>query len=160
MDKKTLEFVTYCIGKLSVLLNLPQNEIYKRLKTSGILYDYIVPSYDVLHTFSSRYLMEDLTEYMREKGVLSDKTTDVYYNSETANLIKEGEKRNIKESDYPLTIRTFQAGDKTMISDYQVLVRRLFIDWKMPPEPMSVVFFLRNIVSTDLYTGSALESLP
>jgi hypothetical protein len=34
--------------------------------------------------------MEDLTEYMREKGVLSDKTTDVYYNSETANLIEEG----------------------------------------------------------------------
>ena len=49
MDKKTLEFVTYCIGKLSVLLQLPQKEIYKRLKTSGILYDYIVPSYDVLH---------------------------------------------------------------------------------------------------------------
>ena len=54
MDKKTLEFVTYCIGKLSALLQLPQKEIYKRLKTSGILYDYIVPSYDVLHTFSSR----------------------------------------------------------------------------------------------------------
>lgn len=47
MDKKILEFVTYCIGKLS-----------------------IVPSYDVLHTFSSRYLMEDLTDYMKEKGVL------------------------------------------------------------------------------------------
>lgn len=70
MDKKTLEFVTYYIGKLSVLLKLPQNEIYKQLKTSGILYDYIIPSYDVLHTFSSRYLMEDLTEYMREKGVI------------------------------------------------------------------------------------------
>ena len=71
MDKKTLEFVTYCIGKLSVILKLPQKEIYRRLKTSGILYDYIVPSYDVLHTFSSRYLIQDLTEYMREKGVLS-----------------------------------------------------------------------------------------
>ena len=96
MDKKTLEFVTYCIGKLSVLLKLPQKEIYKRLKASGILYDYIVPSYDVLHTFSSRYLMEDLTEYMKEKGVLPtfnvpiDKATDIYYNSETANLIEEG----------------------------------------------------------------------
>lgn len=37
---------------------------------SGILYDYIVPSYDVLHTFSSRYLVEDLTDNMKEKGVL------------------------------------------------------------------------------------------
>ena len=26
MDKKTLEFVTYCIGKLSVLLQLPQKK--------------------------------------------------------------------------------------------------------------------------------------
>lgn len=70
MDKKTLEFVTFCISKLSVMLKLPQKEIYRRLKESGILYEYIVPSYDVLHTFSSRYLMEDITDYMREKGVL------------------------------------------------------------------------------------------
>lgn len=72
MDKKTLEFVTYCISKLADLLNLKQSDVYDRLKRSGILYDYIVPSYDVLHTFGSRYLMNDLTEYMREKGVLSD----------------------------------------------------------------------------------------
>lgn len=71
MDKKTLEFVTYCISKLSQVLNLPQREVYRRLKESGILYGYIVPSYDVLHTFSSRYLMDDLTDYMREKGVLA-----------------------------------------------------------------------------------------
>lgn len=71
MDKKTLEFVTYCISKLSQVLNLPQREVYRRLKESGILYDYIVPSYDVLHTFSSRYLMDDLTDYMKEKGVLA-----------------------------------------------------------------------------------------
>jgi hypothetical protein len=71
MDKKTLEFVTFCIGRLAVLLKLPQREVYRRLKTSGILDEYIVPSYDVLHTFSARYLMEDLIEYMKEKGVLS-----------------------------------------------------------------------------------------
>lgn len=49
-----------------------------------------------------------------------------------ADLISDGEKRNIKSEDYPLTIRTYQKGDKTMIKDYEVLVRRLFIDWKMP----------------------------
>lgn len=86
-----MELVTYCIGKLSVLLQLPQKEIYKRLKTSGILYDYIVPSDNVLHTFSSRYLMEDLTEYMREKGVLPlDKATDIFYSSETTSMIEDG----------------------------------------------------------------------
>lgn len=53
------------------MLGLSQGEVYHRLKESGILYDYIVPSYDVLHTFGSRYLMEDIMDYMREKGVLS-----------------------------------------------------------------------------------------
>lgn len=71
MDIKTLEFVTYCISKLAQVLKLSQREVYRRLMSSGILYDYIVPSYDVLHTFGSRYLVEDLTEYMKEKGVLS-----------------------------------------------------------------------------------------
>lgn len=71
MDKDTLEFVVYCIGKLSATLQLPQQEVYRRLKSSGILYDYIVPCYDVLHTFGSRYLMDDLISYMKEKGVLA-----------------------------------------------------------------------------------------
>ena len=76
MDKKTLEFVTFCISKLSILLKLPQEEIYSRLKKSGILYDYIIPSYDVLHTFSERYLILDLMEYMKEKGVLENDCSD------------------------------------------------------------------------------------
>ncbi len=70
MNKEKLEFVTYCISKLSTLLHLSQQEVYKRLKQSGILYGYIVPSYDVLHTFGSQYLMDDLIDYMKEKGVL------------------------------------------------------------------------------------------
>lgn len=70
MDRNTLEFVTYCISKLAQKLGLSQREVYRRLKTSGILYGYIVPSYDVLHTFGSQYLMDDLTSFMKEKGVL------------------------------------------------------------------------------------------
>lgn len=65
-----LEFVTYCISKLADHLHLTQQEVYARLKRSGILDDYIVPSYDVLHTFGSRYLIDDLTDFMAEKGVL------------------------------------------------------------------------------------------
>ncbi|MCM1313175.1 MAG: DUF3791 domain-containing protein [Bacteroides sp.] len=70
MNTETLEFVTYCISKLSGLLKIPQSEVYRRLKQSGILYGYIVPSYDILHTFGSRYLMDDLIEFMKKKGVL------------------------------------------------------------------------------------------
>lgn len=70
MNKDVLEFVTYCISKLSQQLGMSQKEVYNRLNRSGILYGYMVPSYDVLHTFGSRYLMNDLIEYMKEKGEL------------------------------------------------------------------------------------------
>ena len=71
MDNEILNFVTYCVGQLAYRHHLPQQDVYRRLKSSGILYGYIVPSYDVLHTFGSRYLMDDLTDFMKEKGVLA-----------------------------------------------------------------------------------------
>lgn len=71
MNTNNIDFITFCIGNLSRRLDLSAGEVYRRLKQSGILMGYIVPSYDVLHTFSKEYLMEDLIEYMREKNVLA-----------------------------------------------------------------------------------------
>lgn len=71
MNCDNIDFITFCIGNLSRRLGMSAGEVYNRLKQSGILTDYIVPSYDVLHTFGKEYLMEDLTEYMKEKGVLA-----------------------------------------------------------------------------------------
>lgn len=71
MSRNNIDFVTYCIGNLARRLGMNASEVYRLLKQSGILMEYIVPSYDVLHTFGKEYLMEDLTEYMREKGVLA-----------------------------------------------------------------------------------------
>ena len=68
--KQNLDFVTYCIGNLSRRLGINACDVYLKLKNSGILDNYIIPSYDLLHTFSKEYLMEDLTDYMKEKGVL------------------------------------------------------------------------------------------
>ncbi len=54
--------------------------------------------------------------------------TDFFY----LNFTNGAENRNVAIEDYPLTIRTYQKGDKYRIKDYDVEVRRLFIDWKMP----------------------------
>lgn len=48
------------------------------------------------------------------------------------NLLSDMSKRNIHDSDYPLTIRTYEKDDSYQIKTYSVPVRRLFIDWKMP----------------------------
>mgnify|MGYP004523303027 FL=1 len=71
MNHSNIDFITYCIGNLSRRLGISASDVYKKLKESGILTGYIVPSYDVLHTFSKEYLMEDLIDYMREKGAMS-----------------------------------------------------------------------------------------
>ena len=42
MYKNILEVVAFCIGKLAVMLKLPQREIYRRLKVSGILDELII----------------------------------------------------------------------------------------------------------------------
>lgn len=70
MNKEELSFVTFCIGALSRHLQISRSEIYNRLKESGILYDYIVPCFDVLHSFGSDYIVDDLCELMKKKGVL------------------------------------------------------------------------------------------
>ena len=49
-----------------------------------------------------------------------------------ANLLSDTKNRNITLKDYPITIRSFKPNDKYKIKDYEVMVRRLFIDWKMP----------------------------
>ncbi len=43
--------------------------VYKILNSTGILDNYIIACYDMLHTQGKEYLVEDITDYVREKGV-------------------------------------------------------------------------------------------
>lgn len=43
--------------------------VYKILNTTGILDDYIIAGYDMLHTQGKEYLIEDITDFVRERGV-------------------------------------------------------------------------------------------
>lgn len=71
MAAEQVEFVTYCIGNLSRRLDMSQTEIYNMLAKSGILREYIIGAFDVLHTFGKDYLMDDLIDYMREKELVA-----------------------------------------------------------------------------------------
>lgn len=48
MNTANLDFATYCIGNLSRRLGLSPRDVYQRLKRSGILTGYIIPSYHYL----------------------------------------------------------------------------------------------------------------
>ena len=43
--------------------------MYDILNSTGILDDYIIKCYDVLHALGKEFLVEDITEFVREKGI-------------------------------------------------------------------------------------------
>ena len=49
----------------------PATEVYDSLKNNGLLRDYIVELYYVLHTQSREYIVEDIIRAMKERGILS-----------------------------------------------------------------------------------------
>ena len=49
MSFEQLNFVVYCIGSVADALKMNARKVHQLLKTSGILNNYIIPSYDVLY---------------------------------------------------------------------------------------------------------------
>ena len=72
MPASMLDFVIFCIEEVAAKLQLPGNVVYDLLtKKSDILSGYIVPSYDVLHTQSKQYIVDDIISLMREEGLVA-----------------------------------------------------------------------------------------
>ena len=71
MRTEHLDFITFCVGSLSDALRMSASQVYGALRSSGVLNDYIVPCYDVLHSFSKDYIVEELTEVLKERGALA-----------------------------------------------------------------------------------------
>ena len=70
-DPNQLEFVVFCIENIAVFLGMDAEKIYEALaEKSNILNSYIVPCYEILHTQSKEYIVNDIIEIMKEKGVL------------------------------------------------------------------------------------------
>jgi len=70
MTKRDLEFAVYCIENVAAALGRPSGNVYQALSgDGGILRQYIIPSYDVLHTQGKDYIVNDIIEVMLERGV-------------------------------------------------------------------------------------------
>ena len=69
IEKKELTFVVFVLHALGQHWNMTTPEVYDILNSTGILDDYIIKCYDVLHTLGKEYLVEGVTEFVREKGI-------------------------------------------------------------------------------------------
>lgn len=65
-----LEFAVFCIENVAAKLGVNAERIYQVFtEESNILNGYIVPEYEVLHTQSREYIIADLLDVMKERGV-------------------------------------------------------------------------------------------
>lgn len=69
-NSKELEFALFCIDFVAQALAVPPQQIYQKLLDSGLLQDYIIANYEVLHTLSKDYLIKDIIQIMQEREVL------------------------------------------------------------------------------------------
>jgi len=64
-----LEFVIFCIESVAKSLAEDPVIVYDKLKKSGILANYLIPVYEPLHTQGKEYIVNDLIEVMKKRGV-------------------------------------------------------------------------------------------
>lgn len=69
MNENSLEFVTFAIGSVAERLKKSPSDIYRLFKQTNIISGYLVPAYDILHTYGRQYLVNDLLEVMQERGI-------------------------------------------------------------------------------------------
>lgn len=69
LEKKELTFVVFILHALGQRWNMTTPEVYDILNSTRILDNYIIKCYDVSHTLGKEYLVEDITEFVREKGI-------------------------------------------------------------------------------------------
>ena len=68
---RELEFAIFCIENIAAKLGVSAEKVYDALtEKSDILNDYIIPVYEILHTQGKEYIVDDIIEVMKERGVL------------------------------------------------------------------------------------------
>ena len=69
-NSRELEFAVFCIENVAAKLGVDAEHVYQAFtEKSNILNGYIVPEYEVLHTQSREYIVNDLLDVMKERGV-------------------------------------------------------------------------------------------
>ena len=69
-NSNELEFVVFCIENVAAKLGVDAERVYQAFtEKSDILNGYIVPEYEVLHTKSREYIVDDLLDVIKERAV-------------------------------------------------------------------------------------------
>ncbi len=70
MSKACFEFVVYIIHACAKKWKMTPGQVYQLIEQKGCVSQYLVPFYEVLHTQGTNYLVCDIEEYMKKRGVV------------------------------------------------------------------------------------------
>lgn len=68
--KREMSFSVFMLHHLADSWNMSPAKAYKILNDNKIIDDYIIGCYDTLHTQGEKSLVEDVTELVRERGII------------------------------------------------------------------------------------------
>jgi hypothetical protein len=69
MNRDQLDFAVFCVENVAERLGIGGDKAYRLLASdSRLLDDYIIPSYDSLHTQGKDYIVNDIIDCMRDEG--------------------------------------------------------------------------------------------
>ena len=62
---KQIEFAVFCIENTAKRLGASGRAVYRALCETDGINTFIIPSYDILHTQSKEYIVDETLEYLR-----------------------------------------------------------------------------------------------
>ena len=69
MTKEVFSFVIYMIHACANKWGKLPSEVYSLLKKTECINSFLVPHFDVLHTQSTEYVVDDIMEYLNVRGI-------------------------------------------------------------------------------------------
>lgn len=90
-NSNELEFAVFCIENVAAKLAVDAERVYQAFaEKSDILNGYIVPEYEVLHTQSREYIVDDLLDVMKERGVENSNTEEKMVLFQNMSMMRAG----------------------------------------------------------------------
>ncbi|MBQ4554103.1 MAG: DUF3791 domain-containing protein [Spirochaetaceae bacterium] len=71
MSEKEIEYSVFCIENVAEQLGKTGTEIFNILNQSGLLHNYILPSYEALHSQSKQYIVNEIISVLKERNLVA-----------------------------------------------------------------------------------------
>lgn len=69
INEKEMDFVVYCVENLANYISEDSVKVFDLLDEKDLIEGYILKFYDILHTQSKEWIVEDLVEQLEKRGV-------------------------------------------------------------------------------------------